>query len=90
MARRFDHSPPGMLLSEVRRVLRMGGLLAVCTYTPLAFSCYAGPDRPLGRELVRPYPQGTASPSTVASPLSNTAMLVGSLSSGPPGSRYCG
>lgn len=52
----FDHSPPGLLLPEVSRLLRVGGVLAVCTYTPLALSCYAGPHRPLGRELSRPYP----------------------------------
>lgn len=53
----FDHSPPSLLLREVRRVLRMGGILAVCTYTPLAFSCYVGGHRPLSRKLTRPYPR---------------------------------
>ena len=56
----FDHSPAELLLTELRRVLRPGGILALCTYSPLMQSCYSSKDRYVGRELINPYPSSTS------------------------------
>ena len=51
----FDHSPPALLLKEARRVLRRDGLLAVCTYSPLAMACLESRSGRVSRQLQRPY-----------------------------------
>ena len=52
----FDHSPPSLLLKEVARVLRPGGLLVVCAYSPLAFACHNASTGKLSAALQHPYP----------------------------------
>lgn len=54
----FDHSPAQMLLPEVSRILKPGGILAFCTYSPLAFICYDKTTRKIGRQLLERHPEG--------------------------------
>ncbi len=52
----FDHASPARLLAELRRVLRPGGGLIVCTYSPIALACFdPGSGRIMDR-LVSGYP----------------------------------
>lgn len=51
----FDHSPPELLLKEMRRILRPGGLLVVCTYSPVALACFDHRTGRLTSKLQRPY-----------------------------------
>ena len=52
----FDHSPARPLLDEVHRVLKPNGVLAICTYTPLAICCYDSGKGRIGEQLQRRYP----------------------------------
>jgi len=53
----FDHSPLDRLLAEVKRVLRPGGLLAICSYSPLALACFNPKSGRIGRVLHNSYPK---------------------------------
>ncbi|WP_333773332.1 class I SAM-dependent methyltransferase [Streptomyces sp. IBSBF 3136] len=52
----FDHSPAVALLRESHRILRPSGLLVVCTYHPLALSCFDSTTGRVTQELTRRYP----------------------------------
>lgn len=54
----FDHSPAPILLQEMHRVLKDGGDLIVCTYSPLAYSCHDRASGKIGKTLVNRYPKG--------------------------------
>lgn len=47
----FDFSPAARLLPEVNRVLTHGGILAVCTYSPLLQACFDGARGSVGARL---------------------------------------
>jgi len=40
----------------MRRILRPGGQLVVCTYSPLSYACYDEKTGRLTASLIRPYP----------------------------------
>jgi len=52
----FDYSPPKLLLQEVARVLKPGGVLAFCTFSPIAYTCFDQGSGTLGERLVNDYP----------------------------------
>ena len=54
----FDHSPSEPLLREVHRVLKPAGTLIVCTYSPIALSCFDHKTGRITRMLVNQYPVG--------------------------------
>ena len=56
----FDHSPSGPLLREVHRVLKPAGTLIICTYSPIAMSCFDRSKGRIGPRLVGGYPSGAA------------------------------
>lgn len=53
----FDHTPAPLLLKEMVRVLRRGGQLLICTYSPLAYACYNEGSGRLEPALQRDYPK---------------------------------
>jgi len=55
----FDHSALDQLLPEVKRILRPGGLLVVCTYSPLAVACFNRQSGKIDQALHNDYPTRT-------------------------------
>ena len=52
----FDHSPAALLLAEASRILKPGGTMAICTYSPLSFVCYDHRTKRIGYQLLNDYP----------------------------------
>lgn len=55
----FDHSPPSIILKECSRILKKGGSLVICTYSPLAKSCYNQKSGMIEPFLNNEYPKNT-------------------------------
>ena len=52
----FDHSPADLLLMEAVRLLKPGGHLIICTYSPLAYCCYNNSSSQIESVLINDYP----------------------------------
>ncbi len=52
----FDHSLPERLLAEAYRLLKPGCMLVICTYSPIALSCFDPGTGRIVQQLTGPYP----------------------------------
>jgi SAM-dependent methyltransferase len=55
----FDYSPPQLLLKEAYRILRPGGVSAICTISPLAYTCFDAAKGKVSECLVNDYPNNS-------------------------------
>ncbi|ASL40378.1 hypothetical protein CBI36_07940 [Acetobacter oryzifermentans] len=53
----LDHSPARLILPEVSRVLKPGGVGVFCVYSPLAMMCFDIESKKLGNRLLSPLPR---------------------------------